>query len=122
MVCLLTHKRQFGPDAQKSNYETEQETCVLKIAQQQGLIDQLEGETETPGPSDWFYEFKFQFYDKDSNPVEESVRTVRATATEVLFMMNLVNYSIPALMGWHAMMNPNVVSHATQGPPVNFQF
>ena len=73
--------------------------------------EENQAEEDEASEYDWFYEVKFQLVSGDEGElIEGSERIVRMTPTEVIHLIKLVDYSLPALSGWHAMMDSSVVN------------
>lgn len=118
VVCIITHKRSFdgqAPQGQMSYDQRKQlDQCVLKIEQKHGLIyDQLaEEDDDEVTEHDWYYELAFSQFSPEGAVIPNSERIVRAKATEMVRMLHLVRYCLPALNGWHAIFDPSVVAPA----------
>ena len=57
----------------------------------------------------WHYKIEYNQF-QNEEPIPDSTRVVLAKPTEVMHMLEIIKFSLPALCGWHVMHNPAVTN------------
>ena len=70
--------------------------------------------------NEWYYEVVYHHINSSDQDIKEFERTIRVKPSEMIHLQQMVKYSLPALHGWHALFNSEVVAPGGSNQPPRY--